>query len=275
MRPRERRGIVYSLATLREISEFLYQEQNEELVPIGSGFSLVIVQKESTFWYLVTCKHIVKPLLDTGENIYARFNRSDEMAVAAKPLQGNWHFHPDACVDLAVLQCPPGGGALEVIAMDADSLLTPNRSLVTGYTLKEGDGVFFSGLFEFYTGDRRNIPILRFGRVAMLTNENLPGKFGLARYHLLEIQAFPFNSGSPVFTMHPTVRGVDHSIVGVIAGFFPERQRARITETGEPVVFTHLGISSAVPAEAVAEILNSDALMRDREKGIGAGRIER
>jgi len=267
---------VYPLATLRQITEFLYQEQNRELVPIGSGFSVVIVEGESTFWYVVTCRHVVKPLLDTAESIYARFNRSDELAVAAKPLQGDWHFHSDPCVDLAVLQRPPGGEALEVVAMGADALLTPQRSVLTGYALKEGDGVFFSGLFEFHTGEKRNIPILRFGRVSMLTDEPLPGKFGLSRYHLLEIQAFPFNSGSPVFAVHPTSSGgFDCSIVGVIAGFFPERQRARVTEAGEPVVFAHLGISSAVPAEAVVEILNSDALREDREKGIGAGRVKR
>jgi hypothetical protein len=264
------------LPPLRDTAVFLYQERNGRFEPIGTGFNLLVIQSEMTFWYMVTCRHVVKPLLDTNELVYTRLNRSDRRAVAFEPLRGDWHFHPDPAVDLAVLGRPPGRGRLEVTAISVDALLTRQRSMATGYALSEGDEVFFSGLFESHMGEKRNMPILRFGHVSMVTDELIQGEYGMARYYLLEIQAYPFNSGSPVFVIHPTnSMQMEFSVAGVIAGFFPERQLPRIDETGRTIIFSHLGISSAVPADSVQEILNLADLKEARRKGMGAGRVKR
>jgi hypothetical protein len=70
--------------------------------------------------------------------------------------------------------------------------------------MNEGDEVFYAGLFANYYGTENNYPILRFGRVSLLTNEkieinqyNEPQK--LAHLYLFEIQSYSGNSGSPVF----------------------------------------------------------------------------
>lgn len=42
--------------------------------------------------------------------------------------------------------------------------------------ISEGDDVFFSGLFESHYGQLKNQPIIRFGKVALVTDEKIEWK---------------------------------------------------------------------------------------------------
>jgi hypothetical protein len=261
---------------LNDCTGFLYKEENGEFVPIGSSVYLVVQEGETIFSYQVTCKHVVRPLLDTGEAIYVRLNRSDRPSgVSYLELLGEWFFHDDPAVDLAVLHIQPTGEPFEVTLIGAGQLLTEERSRTKRHNVAAGDEVFFAGLFEPYHGHQRNLATYRFGHVALLPQEKIRGPFGDAEYFLLEALVFPFNSGSPLFSMYINPNGlIDYSIIGIVAGFFPDKQWVRTNEMGDIINFTHLGISTAIPSDKVHEILFlNEKLVDARRKRIRAGRV--
>lgn len=267
-------GCMHPPDYFRDIAVFLYQEQNGDFVPIGTGFGMVVIEGDAIFWYLITCKHVVKPLLDTGEEVYGRFIQSGGGAVDYGTLKGKWTPHPDPAVDLIVFHSPPEGNRLSATAFDMRSILTKERSLQMGHKVAEGDNVFFLGLFEPYTGAKRNMAIYRFGHVALIPEEPLNvSPFGLSDYNLIEIQAYPFNSGSPLFVELVNVKDGRSAffLIGVIQGFYPEKQRTRLNAEGDVVVFSHLGISSAIPADKVWELLYQEKLVKERQEKIWAG----
>jgi hypothetical protein len=268
---------------LKNCTAFLYQEENGTFVPIGSGVFLVIVEGPVVFSYIVTCKHVVKPLLDTGEPVYIRFNRSDRaIGVEYREAVGEWLYHENDAVDLAILRMsqPQHVDPLEAYAVDAGALLDAERMALTKHSIGEGDEVFFTGLFRPYHGEERNYPIYRHGHIALLTDEPIIGAYGPSDYILVEILAFPFNSGSPLFTFHiapnanlqSQVVEMIYSIVGIVAGFYPESERMRMNDSGDIVNFTHLGISSVIPAQRVWEILNRPEVVQARKDRVDAGR---
>jgi hypothetical protein len=87
--------------------------------------------------------------------------------------------------------------------MSEDLLST--KETFTQYNIAEGSHVFFVGLFATYYGEHTNVPIFRFGRMAMFPDEPVPwidyqGRpQQQARLYLIEIQSYGGNSGSPVF----------------------------------------------------------------------------
>lgn len=268
---------------LRDCTAFLYREENGEFLPIGSGVYLIIPDGEHVFSYLVTCKHVVKPLLDTHEDIYVRLNRSDQpTGVEHNVYKGQWLFHPDEAVDLAVLSIQPEAAPFEVHLIDAKKLFTKQREMATHHNIGEGDEVFFAGLFRPYHGYERNLAAYRWGRVSLVTNEQIEGPYGFSDYMLLEMLVFPFNSGSPLFTSHaqvpqpkmnrPGIIMLDYSIVGIASGFFPEKDAPLMNAVGDLVNYTHLGISTAIPAQKVWEILNMPEVVKARKDKIRAGR---
>jgi hypothetical protein len=132
--------------------------------------------------YLITCKHVVKPLLDKKAQIYVRINKSDPtqdpfnqpaLGVATEPPVGHrtWHFHDDDAVDLAVLpwRAEPGDQKprwfatfpLEQISL-TERVLEDRKQ-----TLGEGDELVFIGLFSGHLGTDQLVPIVRFGRLAV------------------------------------------------------------------------------------------------------------
>jgi hypothetical protein len=243
---------------------------------IGSGVYIVVSEGGAVFSYLVTCRHVVKPLIETGETIYVRMNRSDEpTGVKYLELLGEWFYHDDPAVDVAVIHLKPTGEPFEATLIGAEKLLTIETSTRTGHNVAEGDEVFFAALFEPYHGYERNLATYRFGHVAMLPKEEIPSPLGgMAEYLLLEALVFPFNSGSPLFSMYlRSARTLDYSIIGIVSGFFPEKERVMTNERGEVINFTHYGISTAIPSDKIHEVLyKNNKLVDDRKNKIRAGR---
>ncbi len=64
--------------------------------------------------------------------------------------------------------------------------------------IREGTEVFFTGLFVPYSGYERMYPIVRFGRVSLVTEEKIKWKDQLMDLYLIESGSFGGNSGSPV-----------------------------------------------------------------------------
>jgi hypothetical protein len=92
---------------LKDIVGFLYASHNGSFDPIGTAFFVFEYQADIGFYYLVTCKHVIKDFLDSGDIIHVRFNRNDGEGVDYIPLPDDWIYHEDEAVDLAVLPWMP------------------------------------------------------------------------------------------------------------------------------------------------------------------------
>jgi len=106
-------------------------------------------------------------------------------------------------VDIAVVPALPPQSVFDFKAIPEEMLSTPQT--FKDFDIAEGSEVFFVGLFTTFYGEHRNVPIYRFGRMAMFPDENVPWIDYIghpqqqAQLYLIEIQSYGGNSGSPVF----------------------------------------------------------------------------
>jgi hypothetical protein len=275
---------------LKDSVIFVYTEQNGKRHPIGTAFQIYVDEDDSVCPYLVTCKHVVKPLLDLELPIDARVNYRGKTDVYFSRLANNWHYHSDVAVDLAVLpiwkSMPKPTVPLALGAWDFRGMqLTPKILAERGEVLSEGDDVLFIALFDKYTGYQRNIPVVRYGKIALLTDELLQGEYGPTHEYLIEAQAYPGNSGAPIYRISEampkqtsdgkvTVLPPMLYLLGVVVAFYPDIQtvfqykghgsKGKI----ETKLYTHFGISAVIPAKRIQEVLDSEVLVSERTERV-------
>ncbi|MGO8928805.1 MAG: hypothetical protein ACLQU3_18210 [Limisphaerales bacterium] len=248
-------------------------------VPIGTCFGIAVRQTlplTNAAGYIVTAKHV---LIDTNGNhprwVFLRVNTSlghfEYVGIDLDPAKGfKIYTHPDKAVDIAVIDAqPPGGeGFWKMKWEDAATIAT--KEIIQKYAIQEGDEMFFTGLFLPFYGAQENIPICRFGSLAMLPRE----KIGIAPNEkadlfLMEGQSFPGNSGSPVFfhfsnTRVPQVPAV-YYLAGVMKGYFKDYSEAEIvSETANTYLHGNAGVAAVTPAYLLLDILNCDELKEKR-----------
>lgn len=263
------------------------KNEKGELLPNGTGF-LVSVKGEKEpqrlFGYLVTAKHVLK---DNNGNFYTsvfiRLNKRDGKAELIEfRLDGNKIYtSADDAVDIGVIPAWPDESRYDFKVIPDELLIT--KEIFDKENITEGDEVFFVGLFTQYFGDQKNIPVTRFGRVAMITDEKINWDGKMMDLYLLETQSFGGNSGSPVFFYLNQTRQPGSIILGapklflagVMQGTFLDAQKIRVIET-QNVEFSvqNAGIAAVVPAYKLREILFSDELVQMRRKAedrTGAG----
>ncbi|MDX6770832.1 MAG: hypothetical protein SF051_14960 [Elusimicrobiota bacterium] len=183
-------------------------------------------------------------------------------------------FHKDESVDIAVIPVHLDHVKFQHKYIPVEWLLPTDRES----KLKEGMEVFFQGLFTPYLGYRRNSPITRFGRIALLTDEkiqftqNAPPQ----RLHLLEMASFGGNSGSPVFLLgDPAQAGTvvisvrpKIYLIGVMKGTYRDVNRLIAIETAvTPASLSSMGIAAVVPSQYLSEIIYSKELKNSRRNG--------
>lgn len=127
------------------------------------------------------------------------------------------------------------------------------KEIMNKNKIAEGDNVFFTGLFTSNKGQKRNQPIIRFGKVALISDEKVewtedpdkPAKF--MDLYLLESLSFGGNSGSPVFFhLSPlrtpgqiSITGPNIFLAGIMRGYY------------------YLGAISTLPNKAIKEAVMS------------------
>jgi hypothetical protein len=230
------------------------------------------------YGYLVTDKHVLKdPQGNDFSRVYVRVNQLEGDAAFA-PLdlvengQKRVYTHPDPTVDLAVIPALPQQGIHDFKTVPDD---LPATKELPG--IGEGSDVFFIGLFTTYYGERKNVPMFRFGRVAMLPADRIPWQDRpetppeLAELYLLETQTYGGNSGSPVFYMPEIIRRSEaaptEELIGIIRGYYGELSPIGFVNSptaNVPVYRQNIGIAAVTPAYLLHEILFSDALKKLR-----------
>jgi hypothetical protein len=182
------------------------------------------------------------------------------------------YVHQDEAVDLVVIPAVPSQDVYEYKFIP-DSMLT-QRDELPKLNIGEGSDVFFTGLFLPYPGYERNFPVVRFGRVALVTSEKVQWDKKLLDLYLIESASYGGNSGSPVFFYLGSDRNPGSLIVGspliklagVMMGSFNEvRPLQIIVQSSIPVSTVNMGIAAVTPAYKLHEVLMNEELTRSRD----------
>ena len=252
--------------------------------PVGTAF--LVAYKDSV--YLVTAQHVA---LDLGRDPFVmRFNKTDGTAtnMAVDPIEHNlrWYEHPDPDVDLAVIDFN-----FDMQATGHDSTCVP-ETIFAGKEVAEsvgigiGDICYAVGLFSLMAGRRRNLPVVHTGNIALMpTDERIPIEDWRApvssrgvRFvegYLVSLHNLPGLSGSPVF-VRPIMRfelqdtAESHAIMPYervfLLGVWTGSWDARVGPQGlsSRQGSASIGMGTVVPTQKLIELLDSDALQRQR-----------
>lgn len=237
--------------------------------PIGTCFFVSVPMPSDLAVYLVTAKHVLE---DTNGAFWP------QIAVRLTKKAGGVGFvlfsltetntpwrafvHPDPGVDLAIVPAAPHLGK-HFIFQPIPSNIIATKEPINRFNIREGDEMFFVGLFTPFLGSEANIPIVRFGRLSMLTDEKITtGKDGPQHYYFMETQVFGGNSGSAAFFYFDERRNpndVKTLLGGVVKGYFPNYSPI-VFQDARPVPFAreNNGIALVTPASKLHELLFSD-----------------
>ncbi len=226
---------------------------------LANGTCFFVFVKDQAYpgkgWgYLVTAKHVLQ---DTSgafyPRVWVRLNKRTggvenfDLLLSTSGTSKNIFIHPDSSVDLAVVPvAEPDPTIYEIAGIDED-LLTSQRDF-SALSIREGSDVFFTGMFLPYLGANRNYPIVRFGKVALLTDEKVTWNQVPTNLYLIETLSFGGNSGAPVFfylgsDREPgtlTVGAPILKLAGIMEGFFNDFEPIAVVETRTVPVKTEL-----------------------------------
>lgn len=276
-------------------------KQLHEVELTGTGFLVgqpSEFDQQSRFLYLVTAKHVIDGL--QGDLCGVRINTVDGGSELLSP-GPKWWFHPnDPTVDIAVV---PFGLSRETFAFTS----IPTESFATPQNIAEadigaGDEVFMTGLFSFKHGDRRNLPIVRYGNIAALAGDELIASRDYnMRAHLIEARSLGGLSGSPAFVRQTISIGFGDPkhfsenelykritpanlppeeakmfitgigpffLLGLTHGHWdiPISQKNEVTIIEDAAGKVNMGIALVVPAEYILDVINQPELAAMRKE---------
>lgn len=262
---------------------FIYApDSTGKLQPYGTGFFVgVRIPEDTTRYavYLVTAKHVLQ---DVKSNylpaVFVRLNKKNgdvetlRLDIVIEGKNKNIFTHNDQSVDIAVIPALPDQNKYDFKFLPADYIC--KKEDYKNLNISEGSEIFFTGLFSPHTGEHKNYPIVRFGRVALITDEKILWENDKLDLFLVETASYGGNSGSPVFFFLGPERGTSSFIVGsrllklagIMKGFFGEKRPIQIIETSRiPVSVSNIGISAVVPSFLLYDILFSKAVEKHRK----------
>ena len=267
---------------VKEIVVFVYVP-NRDGVPIPNGTGFLVGVEDTTrtgfsFVYLVTVKHVIQKLDESFfPTVYIRLNKKGG-GTGLIPLQVNTEekgknvfFHEDSTVDLAVIVAVPDQLSFEYKFLPHHYITT--RDDAQKLRIREGDEAFFLGLFIPHIGEGRNLPIVRFGRVALIADEKINWQGTKIDLFLIETISIGGNSGSPVFFYFGPDREPGQlrlgdpilKLAGIVKGSIDARHPLEFIETDTlPITRSTIGITGVIPAHKLYEILFGAELKRQR-----------
>jgi hypothetical protein len=227
--------------------------------------------------YFVTAKHVIEEF--TKRRLALVVNKKGGGITRLEI--GKWYTHSDKSVDVAVTPF--------TYTDELDFFFTSLDIFLDPASMKEkqvgiGDEVYMPGLFALYNPGKeptRNVPLMRYGNIAMLPDEPIQTSLGFAEVFLIEARSIGGMSGSPVFArrtsnMQWTTNGVTRFLHGVSNEFYllglmhghwdiAERDINNPKPTLSPSG-VNIGLGIVVPAHKILEVLNDPELVAERDK---------
>ncbi len=267
---------------IKSVVCFVFIEKDGKLIPNGTAFFVGVKDpsKPTSFGvYLVTARHVLyKP--DTTEfleRVYIRLNKKDggsEVGIIPIKIAGDNRtvfVHSDPSVDIAVIPFLPDQAKFDFMCLPEEFITT--KEDYTKLKIREGSDVFFTGLFTPYPGAEKNYPVVRFGRVALVTDEKIDWKGTPMTLYLIEAGSYGGNSGAPVFFYLGSDRNPGSLVLGppvlklagIMQGTFLDAQEIKVVNTKTtPISLSNMGIAAVVPAYKLHDLLFSEELKRLR-----------
>lgn len=198
-----------TISEVKKCISFIYSIDDTRQTHLrGTGFYVHVISEndpKKQTCYFVTAKHVIQD--ENGmflQDIILRQNNLDGTVEynILTPDPDLIYVHDDSDVDIAVISTTPDIKSIDFLGIPSRLILS--KQTIQEIDVREGDDVFFGGLFENFQGDRKNYPIFRFGKIALITDEkieweNTNGTVVHLNLHLLDCDVNPANSGGPVF----------------------------------------------------------------------------
>jgi hypothetical protein len=285
---------VLTIYTTRTFAAEFYSETKQTVVfiftgdkdgnplALGTGFLAGVKAEDSTgyFQYLVTAAHVLNgpegKLLDP---LYVRLNKKDggsEFLRLDTKIGGKdsvFKNPNDPSADLAVIPVFLDDKKFEVRVVQDELILTKESFKAMGIT--EGDDVYFTGLFLPFYGQGRNYPVVRSGKIALISDEKIPWRTDVKKppemldLYLLETSSFGGNSGSPVFVKVPSKEILGRTelrLIGIMKGTFEQNTPISVLDNQTTAVSRqNLGIAAVIPSYLLHDILFSEPMNKFRQ----------
>ena len=170
-------------------------------VPLGTGFIALKKTGDIQFQHIVTARHVLDQI--AGETVYIRVNVKGGSSEVVYCQKTDWYTYPGTEPYLDVAVCPMmlAQHHFDIVHLDLD-FDAYSAAHFTRRLLQVGDEIFVVGLFTSHYGEAHNIPIVRFGHIAAISDEPVLTEYGDMHGLLVEVKSLGGLSGSPVFLRH-------------------------------------------------------------------------
>lgn len=240
----------------------------------GSGFLLTIPFEQEidgelrSHVYVITNSHVIREF----NSPVIRLNKSTGEQEIIPNTIADWHddWNQD---DLAVCKIDDTKmRLLQWLAPEPHDLVTEEQ--YQNQDIEIGDDVIMIGRFVGYDGKQQNLPIVRFGTVAMWPIDPVQHpRQGLKQDSwLIECHSIPGTSGSPVFTTKKDDAGytVPDKLLGINWGYPPHRVPVYRNKTKEEFANIYgempSGIGAVIPSWNLMKFLNRSDMVDARKK---------
>lgn len=210
---------------LQDCVAFLCEDIDGERIPGGTAFFVELEDKANaarTWYYLVTALHELQRI--QGSTVFVRLNLLSGGGFEDIPTSKDDWFHHDTA-DVALIPSPASNKhSIQKVPVDLiinkdykldvknfDGRGNPvleaalRNAYPDGIQVQLGHEVFFPGLFIQSAGEKKNLPIIRYGNISRMPGDELhtleypDGRRHNIRGYLAESLSWGGHSGSPVF----------------------------------------------------------------------------
>ena len=226
--------------------------------------------------FLATAGHVIDMGSGVGDDLTVRFNTKDGESIFVPSEWEDWKVSDDADVAVAPSGYDEALG-LDIYPIPIDRLISDSRKIEL--EVAEGDEAFFVGLFVPLKGADRNLPVARFGHVALMPQPGDPVELETldkmtgqsfsrtAPAYLVEVYSRGGHSGSPAFLYLPVERHPGRmtglaapqgpvgiaGVLGIVSGHFDDDEV--IAPSGGKV---NSGIAVVTPAQHIIDIITGE-----------------
>ncbi len=265
----------------------------------GTCFFVGVWEETEAFLYMVTARHLVRPaqfgneLLPIDGIVKVRVSRKTNTPLVFDTIRGEWECHPDRFVDVCVRlfdhrRYEDGELLLSALGISGESSIIPSEARWAQFGGKPaiGDEIFIPSLFPGHVGEKRNIPVVRFGHVAAQPVETIRAGSPTVPAYLVETKSLGGVSGAPVFLhlqpyrmrQQPSSDGkapeggnlVPYALIGMVLGSHSGRYATDFVsdEDAENIVAKdadfNAGLSVVLPIQHVVDVLHGNACKEAR-----------
>jgi len=269
---------------IKKCVTFIGTGEEKDFNSKGTGFFIAVPvegRESKITGYFVTAKHVIQD--NNGQfflSITLRLNTLvGSLNYSKIDLQNaKIYTHNDQTVDIAVIPLRPKENIIEFKMIPSKMICT--KEMISKNEIREGVNVFFAGLFTSYFGQKRNQPIFRFGKLALMTDERIDWREQdktpiSAHLYLAECQSFGGNSGSPVFfEVNAKLKKGEILIgppivylAGIVKGSFLSASEIQQSGSIDKLLsYENVGVSAITPAYKLNEILFRTDIIEARKK---------